>query len=78
MQVNKVQAELISLHKAYNNCLKAKVTDWLAMDAASKQETYARGKIEFCVDEKKVYMNFMERNVPTEYNNILRLEEGNF
>ena len=78
MQVNKNQADLISLHAAYNSCLKNRMAEWLAMDAGQKKEAYARGDVEFCVAEKKQYFNFMEQNVHTEFRNIMRLEQGNY
>ena len=78
MQVNKVQSDLIGLHSAYNSCLKNRVAEWVAMDGAQKQERFASGEVEFCVAEKKQYLNFMERSAPTEFKNIMRLEEGNY
>ena len=78
MQVNGTQAQLISLHSAYNSCLKSRVGEWLSMDAAQKTEAFGRGEVEFCAAEKKQYLKFMERNVPTEYKNIMRLEQGNY
>ena len=78
MQVNSVQSQLLSLHSAYNSCLKTSVTQWLALEPAQKQELFKQGEQEFCSTEKKQYLNFMERNVPIEYKNIMRLEEGNF
>ena len=78
MQVNAIQAELNSLHKAYNNCLKSRVNDWMAMEPAQRSDTIGRGENEFCVDEKKRYINYMEHATPIEFKNIMRLEEGNF
>ena len=78
MQVNGTQAQLISLHSAYNSCLKNRMGEWLAMEPAQKSEAFARGEVEFCQAEKKNYLNFMEKNVPVEYKNIMRLEQGNY
>ena len=78
MQVNGTQAQLISLHSAYNSCLKNRVGEWLAMEPAQKSEAFARGEVEFCAAERKQYLNYMEKNVPTEFKNIMRLEQGNY
>ena len=78
MQVNKVQADLISLHSAYNSCLKNRVAEWIATEPAVKNESFSKGENEFCVAEKKQYLNFMERNAPTEFKNLMRLEQGNY
>ena len=53
MQVNKAQADLISLHSAYNSCLKNRVAEWIATEPAVKNESFAKGENEFCVAEKK-------------------------
>ena len=78
MQVNAVQSQLNSLHRAYNNCLMSSVDNWMSMDAESKKNSFKGGVVEFCSTERKSYFNFMEKNVPTEYKNIMRLEEGNY
>ena len=78
MQVNSAQAGLISLHGAYVSCLKSSVDSWMTMESAQKQEAFARGETQFCVNEKKQYLNYMEKNSPVEYKNIMRLEEGNY
>ena len=78
MQVNQVQASLLSLHGAYNSCLKSRVDGWLSMEPAAQQEQFKSGETEFCVAEKRQYLNFMEKHVPVEYKNIMRLEDGNY
>ena len=78
MQVNAVQSELNSLHRAYNNCLMSRVDEWMGQEADQKMTSFKSGTNEFCVSEKKNYFNFMERNAPTEYKNIMRLEMGNY
>ena len=67
MQVNSVQATLTSLHSAYNNCLRSRVDDFLAQDPAKNREAYSQGVQEFCMDEKKQWLNFMEKNDFTQY-----------
>ena len=78
MQVNAAQAGLISLHSAYNSCLKSRVDEWLSMDPAVKAEQASQGTTEFCLAEKKAYLNYMEKHSPVEYKNIMRLEQGNY
>ena len=38
MQVNAIQAQISSLHSAYNSCLKTRMSEFLAMDTAAKKE----------------------------------------
>ena len=78
MQVNAIQAQINSLHSAYNSCLKTRMSEYLAMDAAARKDQYSQGMNEFCTTEKQQYLRFMEVNAPVEYKNILRLEEGNY
>ena len=76
--MNAVQSQLNSLHRAYNNCLMSSVDEWMSMDADSKKNSFNGGNREFCATERKQYFNFMEKNAPVEYKNIMRLEEGNY
>ena len=76
--MNQLQAQLTSLHAAYNNCLRNKVEEWINLDAAQRTEAYSRGETEFCVTEKKEFLAFMQRNNDAEFRNIMRLEEGNY
>ena len=76
MQVNQTSAGLLSLHKAYNRCLEAKVDAWLKHENPSVQAD--RSETEFCMQEKRAYLNYMKVNTPVEYNNIMRLEEGSY
>ena len=78
MQVNQVQSQLLSLHSAYNSCLKSRTDEWLNMDAAAKQDLFKSGESEFCVAERKQYFSYMEHNVPIEFKAIMRLEQGNY
>ena len=75
MQVNETQAGLLGLHKAYNRCLEAKIDSWLKPQT---QESNASFEQEFCTTEKKAYLNYMRLNAPTEYENIIRVEEGSY
>ena len=77
MQVNAVQAQLNSLHKTYNNCLMNSVDAWMNNSAAQRSDQFEGGAVEFCVEEKNAYMNYMERNAPVQFKNIMRLEQGN-
>ena len=74
MQVNRNQADLLSAHSSYVSCLKARVEEWTAMEPAQRQDAFARGDVEFCLTEKKNYLNVMERSSPIEFKNIMRLE----
>ena len=78
MQVNANQASLLSAHSAYVSCLKNRVDEWVSMEPAMRQEQWSRGETEFCVNEKKAYLNVMERQSPIEYKNVIRLEESNY
>ena len=75
MQVNESKAGLLSLHKAYSRCLEAKIDSWLKPQT---EESNANFEQEFCKTEKTAYLNYMRVNAPTEYENIMRLEEGNY
>ena len=73
-----MQSDINSLHRAYNNCLVAKVDEWMSMAPVQKQEAWAKGTDQFCIDERKRYLNFIEKNAPVEFKNIMRLEQGNY
>ena len=77
MQVNAVQATLTSLHSAYNSCLRSRVDDFLANDPVKNRQAFNDGMKEFCVDEKKQWLNFMEKNDFNQFQQIMRLEGGN-
>ena len=64
--------QLISLHKTYNSCLMNSVESWLR-DPKAGQMTE-----DFCLSEKKAYMDWMRTKLPVEYENVQRLEEGNY
>jgi len=69
MNINSEKGQLLSLHSAYNSCLKTRLDAWLK-DGSSKEST------SWCQKEREEYMEHMRRNCPTEFNNIKRLEES--
>ena len=71
MNLNKQQSGLNQLHSAYNNCLTAKFNEWMARADDSKEQ-------EWCAQEKKAYLDFMRVNLPTQYENLMRMEDNNF
>lgn len=40
--MNAASAELLSLHSAYNNCLKASMKDWVAATKSEVQTEWCR------------------------------------
>ena len=76
MNVNEAKAGLIGLHKVYNRCIEAKIDTWLKHEDPGTQAD--KSESEFCVQEKKAYLDYMRLNTPVEYANIMRLEEGNY
>ena len=71
MNLNSQQSGLNSLHAAYNNCLSARFDAWMNSKGGEKET-------EWCAPEKKAYLDFMRDHLPTQYENLLRLEENNF
>jgi hypothetical protein len=69
--MNANSADLLSLHKAYNDCLKVQMNAWVAGPASASN-------VEWCPTEKAAYFNCMKDKKPTEYQNMMRLEDGNF
>ena len=70
--MNSDRKQLIALHDTYNRCLRARVNAWLAN--ANTEEL----KTEFCIKEKQAYMTWMRTKLPIEYENVMKLEEGNY
>lgn len=71
MNINSERATLISHHKSYQACLRSKFDAWLVEQAPSQEA-------EWCATEKRTYMEHMRKHMPTEYDNMMRMEEGNF
>ena len=74
IEINKMNAnsaDLMSLHKVYNNCLKKQMNEWLSAPVSATS-------IEWCATEKANYFNCMKDKKPIEYQNMMRLEDGNF
>lgn len=71
MNINAEKATLLSLHKAYNKCLKERLDQWLA-------DGQARLENEWCVEQRSAYMEHMRNHVPVEYENLKKLEERMF
>lgn len=71
MNLNSQQAGLNSLHKAYQRCLTERFDAWMKNADTSKDA-------EWCVEEKTNYMEYMRINMPTQYENLMRMEDNNF
>ena len=72
MNVNKDKQELFRLHRIYNECLTQKIDEWIASSDTKTTEP------EFCATEKNAYIDWMAKKLPVQYENIMRMEEGNF
>jgi hypothetical protein len=73
MNMNSAQSGMLKLHATYNLCLKNHMDAFLANDTTKVVE-----QGEWCAAEKNAYMMYMKEHVPTEYDNLMRLEENNF
>jgi len=71
MNINAEKATSLSLHNAYNKCLKGRLDQWLQGGAAKLED-------EWCVEERGEWMNHMRKHLPTEFENIKKLEERTF
>ena len=69
--MNSNSSDVLSLHRIYNDCLKAKMAEWVSQPAAPSNQ-------EWCTTEKANYFNCMKDKKPVEYANMMRLEENNF
>ena len=71
MNVNANAHELVKLHRAYTDCCKVAIDQWLS---AAKPASEG----EFCQAEKKKYFDYMATHHQTEFTNIMNLEQTNF
>ena len=60
-----------NLQRVYTTCLDAKVKAWLAPDSLNESQ-------EFCTDEKFAWMEHLRVHLPTEYKNLMKLDQMNF
>ena len=70
MNLNAQQGELASLQNTYTSCLHQAFNHWMSSSGESKEQ-------EWCSKEKHDYLNYMRKNLPTQYENLMRLEENN-
>ena len=71
MNTNVEKSSLLSLHAAYNKCLKERLDQWLGGGQDQLEN-------EWCVEQRSAYMEHMRNEVPVEYENLRKLEERMF
>ena len=77
MEMNAATRELSSLHRAYNDCLSNQVRKFMSLTEAQRV-VQAKKEPEFCMAEKRTWMEYMRREFPIEHENLDRLDENLF
>ena len=75
MELNAGQRGLSALHRAYNDCLGTEMRKFLELSKEARVQAAKETK-EFCLDEKKKYLDHMRVHQPNEYENLERLDEN--
>lgn len=55
----------------YTACLSSQFTKWVGETEEGKEP-------EWCGAEKHAYLEYMRKALPTQYENVMRLEQNNF